>query len=513
MSDNSKEGGMYKSVAAVFFISMFCRVFGFLREIAIGAWFPAVESDAYFMAIKIFNIFALLFGYMWTTSYTPLYTHAYKADDSRKLADRLTSNLLNILLLISVSLTVLCEIFVGPICDFIATGFTGDKLQMTIRMTQIVLPAIPFFGMYYFFSAVLNAQKKFKIVEAATAFVGLGVILSIVCFKWLMGPYSIALGALLAYVLQFIVMLPSVMKSFKYQPVLTFKEEKTKEFFRLLAPSAIGVAAAEINSVIDSALASTLSDGNVTSLNFALRINTFATSLLVTPIITVLFTRLSEYVANGEKKGFEITLRNGMETLGVICIPITALVAVASEDVVRIVYQHGQFSEESVGLTTAALFFYIIGLIFYGFKTLLNRAFYAHKNTKTPMITGFIYIGLNVLLNFLLIGPMGVGGLALANTIALFLATVVMIIAYIYKYGKWNMEGSAREFAIMIFGAALCILVYLGLRHVLYSNLYLRFFIPCGAGVLVYAAVARIFKVRQFMELWNMVISKFIKKR
>ena len=129
------------------------------------------------------------------------------------------------------------------------------------------------------------------------------------------------------------------------------------------------------------------------------------------------------------------------------------------------------------------------------------------------MITGFIYIGLNVLLNFLLIGPMGVGGLALANTIALFLATVVMIIAYIYKYGKWNMEGSAREFAIMIFGAALCILVYLGLRHVLYSNLYLRFFIPCGAGVLVYAAVARIFKVRQFMELWNMVISKFIKKR
>ena len=150
MSDNSKEGGMYKSVAAVFFISMFCRVFGFLREIAIGAWFPAVESDAYFMAIKIFNIFALLFGYMWTTSYTPLYTHAYKADDSRKLADRLTSNLLNILLLISVSLTVLCEIFVGPICDFIATGFTGDKLQMTIRMTQIVLPAIPFFGMYYF---------------------------------------------------------------------------------------------------------------------------------------------------------------------------------------------------------------------------------------------------------------------------------------------------------------------------------------------------------------------------
>ena len=129
------------------------------------------------------------------------------------------------------------------------------------------------------------------------------------------------------------------------------------------------------------------------------------------------------------------------------------------------------------------------------------------------MITGFIYIGFNVLLNFLLIKPMGVGGLALANTAALFIATVVMIAAYIRKYGKWNMEGSAREFTVMIFGAVLCIFVYLGLRHVLSANLYLRFFIPCGAGVLIYVAVARIFKVRQFMELWNMVISKFIKKR
>ena len=503
---------MYRSVAAVFFISMFCRVFGFLREIAIGAWFPTVESDAYFMAIKIFNIFALLFGYMWTTSYTPLYTHAYTEDDTRKTADKLTSNLLNILLLISVSLTVICEIFANPITDLIATGFTGDKLAMTVRMTRMVLPAIPFFGLYYFFSAVLNAQKRFKIVEAATAFVGLGVILSILAFRRFLGPYSIALGALLAYILQFLVMLPSLIKSFTYQPVLSFKEEKTKEFFRLLAPSAIGVAAAEINSVIDSALASTLSDGNVTCLNFALRINTFATSLLVTPIITVLFTRLSEYVAEGEKKGFDITLRNGMETLGVICVPITALVAVASEDVVRIVYQHGQFTEESVGLTTSALFFYIIGLIFYGFKTLLNRAFYAHKNTKTPMITGFVYIGFNVLLNFLLIGPMGVGGLALANSAALLISTVIMVLAYIWKYGKWNMEGSVREFAIMILGAALCIGTYFGLRHTLYFNLYLRFFIPCAAAALVYIAVARIFKVRQFMELWDMVISKFIKK-
>ena len=513
MSNHNKNNGIYKSVAAVFFISMFCRVFGFLRGVVISWQFDAGDTDAYFMAVKIFNIFALLFGSMWTTSYTPLYTQVYSEDETRKRADRLTSNLLNLLLLAALALTLLCEIFAEPICRFIATGFTGEKLALTVKMTRVVMPALPLFGLYYFFSAVLNAQKKFKIVEAATMFVGLGVVLSVLFLTDAIGSMSMVVGTLLAYFLQLLLLLPSIVRSFRYEPVLTLRESRTREFFRLLAPSAIGVAAAEINSVIDSALASTLSEGSVSALEYAQRINTFATSLMVMPIVTVMFTKFSEYVADREKEGFSVTLRNGMEALGVICIPILTLVAVSCQDIIRIVYQRGAFQEEIVQLSSTALFFYIIGLVFFGFKTLLNRAFYAHKNTKTPMITGFIYIGCNILFNFILIKPMGVGGLALGNSIALLVATVVMIAAYVKRYGKWNTEGTLREFSLILLGAGLCGAVYLLLRSVLSSNLYLRFFIPCAAGVAVYALFARVCRVRQFMELWNMLISKFIKKR
>ena len=107
MENNKKSSGMFASIAGVFLISMFCRVFGFLREVVIAGWFgTGPETDSYFMAIRIFNIFALLFGSILTTSYTPLYTHQLAKKKKKKSADKLTSNLLNIIIIISVLFTL-----------------------------------------------------------------------------------------------------------------------------------------------------------------------------------------------------------------------------------------------------------------------------------------------------------------------------------------------------------------------------------------------------------------------
>ncbi len=513
METEKKEGGIFKSVAAVFLISIFCRLFGFLREIVIANHFgTGTEADAYMMAIRIFNIFALLFGSVLTTSYTPLYTHHYAKNDHRKSADRLTSNLLNIIIIVSVSVTIFCEIFTEPLCTLIATGFSGETFNTTVNMCRIVFSALPFYALYYFFSAVLNAQKHFKIVEFATMFVGFGVVISVVLLTPVLGEYSMPVGALLAYVLQFIVLIPSLRKNYKYVPVLTVRDSSAKEFFRIVMPSVIGVAAAEINSAIDSALASEMFEGSVAAINYAQRINTFATSLLITPIITVMFTKFSQAVTEKKEEELSDSIRDGFETISLLCFPLVSLVIASCSDVISIVYERGAFDDVSVDMTSTALMFYIAGLVFYGYKTLMNRAFYARKNTKTPMWTGIIYIVFNIVLNFILAKIMGLGGLALANSIALLLATIVMIAVYVKQYGKWSMKGSFREFAVMILGTVLCVLVYFGVKFLMPDNLYIRFFIPCIAAVAVYAAVCRLFKVRQFMELWNMIVSKFKKK-
>ena len=184
-------------------------------------------------------------------------------------------------MILAVGLTILCMIFAPQIAGLIAKGFTDPgKMQMTVDMSRILFPGLPLFGLYYFFIAILNAQKKFFIVEFATMFIGLGVIISAFALSGVLGVYSLAIGTTLAYLLQFFVLIPSLSKCYKYTPVLTLRDRPTQKFFRLLAPSLIGVAAAEINSIIDRALASGLPDGNVSALSYAQRINSFALSLI-----------------------------------------------------------------------------------------------------------------------------------------------------------------------------------------------------------------------------------------
>ena len=175
---------------------------------------------------------------------------------------------------------------------------------------------------------------------------------------------------------------------------------------------------------------------------------------------------------------------------------------------------YGAFGEAGVEMTTVSLFYYTVGLVFLAYKTILNRAFYAQKNTKTPMITGIIFIGMNIVFNLILIKPMGVGGLALANSISVTVTAVLMYVVYVKMYGSVNLRKSGKDFGMIFLGTAACLLVYFLLHSLLKdANLYLRFIISCGCGAGMYAGVLRITKVGQFMELWNMVFAKLRRKK
>ena len=109
---------------------------------------------------------------------------------------------------------------------------------------------------------------------------------------------------------------------------------------------------------------------------------------------------------------------------------------------------------------------------------------------------------------------MGVGGLALANSIAVTVAAVLMYLIYVKMYGSVHLRQSGKDFGMIFFGTALCILTYFALHTLLgNANLYLRFVLSCGCGAAVYVGVLRAAKVSQFMEIWNMVFAKLRGKK
>ena len=78
-------------------------------------------------------------------------------------------------------------------------------------------------------------------------------------------------------------------------------------------------------------------------------------------------------------------------------------------------------------LTSKALLFYSIGMIGYGLMEILNKAFYAMQDSKTPMKTSVVAIILNIVLSLTLVKYMGYTGLPLAASITSIVIAILMI--------------------------------------------------------------------------------------
>ena len=119
-------------------------------------------------------------------------------------------------------------------------------------------------------------------------------------------------------------------------------------------------------------------------------------------------------------------------------IPSTIVFTVLSKDIVKIVYGYGKFDSQAIKITAECLFFYSIGLFFNNGMQILTRIFYSNKNTKDPVKFSLISIGINVIINLMLIKTMKHEGLALASSITLGINFLQLYLTANKKYVKFD---------------------------------------------------------------------------
>ena len=132
-------------------------------------------------------------------------------------------------------------------------------------------------------------------------------------------------------------------------------------------------------------------------------------------------------MAEGEHEKVGDNLKKSIEYLVVLIMPVMVMCFVCGDCIVDILYGRGNFDSSAVTLTTNVVFGYAAGFLFQATRANLVRVYYAFQNTKTPMINGAISIAANVTLSILLSKIIGVGGIALATSIAMLLVTVLLL--------------------------------------------------------------------------------------
>jgi putative peptidoglycan lipid II flippase len=100
---------------------------------------------------------------------------------------------------------------------------------------------------------------------------------------------------------------------------------------------------------------------------------------------------------------------------------------VLREPLTSVFYQYGLFSQSATDRTASTLLFFAIGLVGHIVVHVLTRAFYAMQDTRTPVAWAIVAVAINVPLMALLVGPMGVEGLALALSISSVLEVIGLL--------------------------------------------------------------------------------------
>ena len=495
------------------------KITGFFRDIVLAQTFGAGEiTDAYLTALNIpvvlFDGISAALG----TTFIPIY-FKIKSSKGQEEVNKFTSNILNIVIIISLIFVLLGVIFAPYIVKIFAVGFKGDVFDLTVNYSKILIFSMVFIAINGLVSSYLVASGNVYISGAITIPFNIFVIIAII-FASVTESYVMVYGTLIAYIAQLLFQLPLLIKKgYKHRLTVNLRDENIRQILFLVIPVFIGSYINQINAVVNRTLASTLDSGSITALNYANKLNMFAVGVIAVAISTIMYPILSKLASEGNKKLFKINISKSINMIVIIMLPIMVVMTTFSTEIVKVLFEEGSFNSHDTYLTSTALFFYSIGILSYGLKELLAKSFYSLQDTKTPVRNATISVVINIVFSIILVNIMGIGGLALASSISATVTTMLLLISLRKKIGKIGFSYILKTF---IKGTIASIVMYIimriaynyifiyGSRFALESRKFIAFncFISVILGMSTYLIVVLALKVKEVKEIFDAILFK-----
>ena len=282
--------------------------------------------------------------------------------------------------------------------------------------------------------AILNAHQRFALPALAPALNWLGWILGTLFLVPSMGIHGLAWGVVLGAALHLVIQLPGLRRLHpSYRTTLGRRDPAVREVGKLMLPRVLGVAAVQINFLVNVILASGMPEGSLTGLTLGFAIMLMPQVIIAQGLAIAALPTFSEHAASGRLDKLRSSLTATLRSAIFLMLPASLGLIILRRPVVSMLFERGQFDSHSTDLVAWALLWYSVGLIGHAIVEITSRAFYAQKNTRTPVVIGVAAMALNVFLSlslsavFAQLGLFPHGGLALANSLATTLEAVVLL--------------------------------------------------------------------------------------
>jgi putative peptidoglycan lipid II flippase len=409
--------------------SLLGQASGLVREVVVSAQFGlSAEIDAYILANQVPTIINnIVAGSAIAAAVMPTFA-LYLSTGDRKEFWYVASIITNLVLLIVGGLTVLGVLLAAPIISVFGIGLPPASKALAATMLVIMMPTLALGALLNMLMAALNSLDRF--VGRALIFIALngGIIVTVVLLAPTLGIYSVAIGFTFGVLLQVLVQYFELkIENAHYSFKLDLRHPALRKVGSVFLPITILAVVGQINLAVDPAMASQLPTGSIGALRYATTVLGAFYSLGISLGIAV-FPTLSRLAATNDLESTARAITMSLRLLIFVLAPLTLSLIAFANPVIGALLGRGLFDAKAVEMTGVALTMYAIGLIAYAILNVLQPAFYALSDGRTPLVIGAFMVPAHVTLNVLLIPTMAHAGIALSASLTTIFGVVVLIV-------------------------------------------------------------------------------------
>lgn len=497
------------SVLVILFFAL-AKLTGLLRARLVGAAFgTGPEIDAFIAANQLPEVFfTVIAGGSLAAAFIPIYAEYLANESARKSAQLANTVLTLVVLILGLISAIGAALAPWLTLTLLVPDFSPELQQLTASIMRIILVQTTIYGISGVLSSILNAHQHFALPALAPLSLDIGYFVGLFLFVPRLGIHGLAWGTVLGGFLHIAIQVPALVRHrLRIRPSWGIEMRGVREIARLMLPRIVTLGTIQVADLFIIRLASGLPTGSTSGYFYGYALMQLPETLFGTAIALVVFPTLAEQFNDGDIEGLRRTAATTLRIIWMLTIPAAVGLVLLGRPIVALLLQGGAFGAASTQLVSAVLLALSLRVISEATLELVARLFYAQHDTRTPMFAYLGWLLANVIGAYLLVGPLGVAGLALSSTIAFTALAAALFILNQRRLGSLHERGlGLSALRSILAGAGMALAIWGASQAV--DGVLMRLAIGGAAGVAAYITIRLALGGRELQALMAIVRRK-----
>ncbi len=440
------------------------KLLALVRDTVVSNAFGATAVlDAYYAAFELPDgIFTLIAGSVMASTLIPVLT-ARIAERDHEGVWRLVSTVINLALIVVVAVSIVAMIFSFQVIEAVAPGFDAEHTLLASQLMRIVLLQTVLFTSSGILMGALRAYQHFLLPALAPICYTLGRIAGTLLLAPRWGVFGLAWGGLAGSVVYFLVLVPGLIYfGARWWPSL--RHPDLRIVLGMMGPRVMGLGVTYLNFVLPTFLGSQLPAGAISAYEYAWRLMQFPETIIGTAVGVAVFPTLAELANSGDRRGLSRTGSWALRMVLLLAIPAAVGLLTLGRPLTTVFLQRGAFDALATARVVWALQFFALGLLGHSALEVASRLFYAQRDMWTPFFAALAGFVVNAVLAWLLLPSLAHGSIALANSLAVCLQVIILLLVAGHRLGGMEGRKIASSLARTLVASALMGAAVIGFR-------------------------------------------------